>query len=224
MLTEKSRELLKQARGAGWVLEPDAKAILRDAGLTVPAFFCAPDVESAAAAARDIGYPVAAKVVSPNIVHKTEAGGVAVGLADDEALRRVFGRFSAMDGFSGMLVEEMVSGVEVIVGAKNDDQFGPVILLGIGGTGVEIYQDVAIRMAPIGPRDVASMVGQLAGRKILEGFRGAPPVNMEELTRTLLAFSALAMAAADRIASIDLNPVMCTKDACIVADARIMLA
>ncbi len=224
VLTPKMRELFDRFRPAGWVMEPQAKEILRDAGLAVPAFACADSAAAAAAAASKIGYPVAAKVVSPRIVHKSDVGGVAVGLEDESALREAFGRFSAMDGFAGMLVEQMVSGLEMIIGAKIDHQFGPVVLLGIGGTGVEIYQDVAIRMAPLTAQDAASMMEQLTGRKLLEGFRGTAPVDRTALAKTLVVFSELAMGAADWIESIDLNPVMCTADACIVADARIMLA
>jgi acyl-CoA synthetase (NDP forming) len=224
MLKEKMQEVFDRAKDAGWVLEPEAKSLFRAAGLAVPAFASVGSADDAVAAAEKIGYPVAGKVVSAEIVHKSDAGGVAVGLKNEAAVRDAFERFSAMDGFSAMLVENMVAGVEVIVGAKIDEQFGPVILLGIGGTGVEIYEDVAIRMAPLTPRDVSSMVRQLAGRKLLEGFRGAPPINMDALNQTLVVFSELVMDAADRIESIDLNPVMCTPEACVIADARIMLS
>jgi succinyl-CoA synthetase beta subunit len=218
------RELLDRSRTAGWVMEPQAKALLRDAGLTVPAFACADTADAAAAVAAKIGYPVAAKVVSAKIVHKSDVGGVALDLKDESALREAFGRFSTMDGFSGMLVEQMVTGVEMIIGAKVDHQFGPVVLLGIGGTGVEIYQDVAIRMAPLTDQDAASMMKTLVGRRLLEGFRGGAPIDRMALAKTLVVFSELAMAAADWIESIDLNPVMCTAEACVIADARMMLA
>ena len=223
VLTEKMKDLFDRFKSAGWITEPQAKEFLKSAGLTVPVFACVESADAAVSAAADIGYPVAAKVVSPQILHKSDVGGVAVGLTDEAAIRDAFHRFAGMEGFSAMLVEQMVSGVEVIIGAKNDDQFGPVVLLGIGGTGVEIYQDVVIRMAPLNGDDVSSMVEQLAGRRILEGFRGSAPVSRTALTDTLVVFSELAMDAADWIESIDLNPVMCTPEACIIADARIML-
>jgi hypothetical protein len=122
-----------------------------------------------------------------------------------------------------MLIEPMVSGIELIVGAKNDHQFGPVLLLGAGGTGVEIYRDVALRMAPIGEKDVHSMLACLKARKLLEGYRGAAPVSRGALVKLMLAFSDLAMALEEEFESIDLNPVMCSADGCVVADARIML-
>lgn len=223
MLKNEIREVLAAARKIGWVLEPDAKGLLAAAGLSVPAYRLCADREDALRWARDIGYPVAAKVVSPQAMHKSDVGGVAVGIDGDQALAGVFTKMSRIKGFRGILVEEMVSGVELIVGAKIDYQFGPIILLGIGGTGVEIYQDTAIRMAPLAQRDVSSMVASLKARALLEGYRGSAGVDMGALTRSILAFSDLVMALGDEFESIDLNPVMCSPEACLVADARIVL-
>jgi hypothetical protein len=122
-----------------------------------------------------------------------------------------------------MLVEEMVSGIELIAGAKVDYQFGPVILLGMGGTAVEIYKDTALRMAPLKEVDVESMLKGLKAHELLNGYRGAQPVNLKELVRTLMAFSRLVMDLEGYFESIDLNPVMCSSTSCVVADARIML-
>jgi hypothetical protein len=150
-------------------------------------------------------------------------GGVVVAIEDAESLREAYNRFSAFDEFMGVHVEEMAKGVELIIGAKIDVQFGPVVLLGIGGTGVEIYQDTAIGMAPLTEDNVHSMAASLKGKKLLEGYRGEPAVNMDQLVKTMMSFSNLVMDMADQIESIDLNPVMCTPEACIVADARIVL-
>ena len=125
---------------------------------------------------------------------------------------------------TGRTLEEMLAGVELIVGAKIDYQFGPIILLGIGGTEAEIYRDVSLRMAPISERDVVSMVKGLKAHEILEGYRGSDPVNRDELTRTLMSFSRMVMELADQIDSIDLNPLMCSSERCVVADARIIPA
>jgi hypothetical protein len=148
---------------------------------------------------------------------------VALGIEDDQELQEVVSRFSKMEAYAGVHLEKMASGVELIVGAKIDDQFGPVILMGIGGTGVEIYQDVTIRMAPLVQPDVTSMLHSLRGRKLLEGYRGGEKINPAKLTQTLLSFSKLVVAMQDEVESIDLNPVLCSQDACIVADARIIL-
>ena len=223
MLTADMRTIIENGRQAGWVLEPEAKRLLSMAGLTVPRYEVAATASDAVAAALRIGCPVAAKVVSAQILHKSEAGGVFLGIADASRLTGIFERFSVLDGFAGLLVEEMLPGSELIIGAKVDFQFGPVILLGIGGTGVEIYQDTSIRMAPIAAKDVPAMLAGLKGVKLLQGYRGAEPINVSILTRLMLAFSDLVMDLENDMASIDLNPVKCSGSRCVVADARIML-
>jgi acetate---CoA ligase (ADP-forming) subunit beta len=223
MLSAVTQKILSDSKPRGWVLEPAAKQIMREAGLVVPEFRFAATTQAAAQSARELGYPLVAKVVSPVVLHKTEVKGVAVGIDSDQALQDVFSRFSRIDGFVGVHLEKMASGLELIVGAKIDDQFGPVILMGMGGTGVEIYQDVAIRMAPLSQADVKSMILSLKGRKLLDGYRGGEVVNRVNLTQTLLDFSKLVMDIQDLIESIDLNPVLCSADACVVADARIIL-
>jgi acyl-CoA synthetase (NDP forming) len=207
-----------------WVLEPEAKTLLEQAGLPVPRRRWATSEGEALNAAEKIGFPVVAKVVSPKVVHKSDVGGVATGILNPDDLVDVFDRMAAVEDFRGILVEETVFGLELIVGAKNDFQFGPVILMGMGGTGVEIYQDVSIRMAPLTPADVAAMACGLKARPLLEGYRGAAPVNGQALNNLLLKFSELVMALGDAVDSIDLNPVMCGPKQCYVADARIMLA
>jgi acyl-CoA synthetase (NDP forming) len=223
MLTQAMRKIIVDARQAGWILEPDAKRLLALAGLTLPDFVLAANAEEAVGAANRIGYPVVAKVVSAEIVHKSEVGGVVVGIEDDDRLLHTFETLSELEGFAGLLVEEMLAGSELIIGAKNDFQFGPVILLGIGGTGVEIYQDTVIRMAPIGETDVQEMLAGLKGAKLLTGYRGAEPIHIPSLTQLMSEFSALVMDLENDMESIDLNPVKCANKKCVVADARIML-
>ena len=224
MLSQEMLKILASSRKAGWVVEPDAKTLLSLAGMTVPRFKTAREVEDAVRWAREIGYPVVAKAVSPRIVHKSEHGAVVVGIRGDEDIRSAFERLRQLPDFDRLLVEEMVPGIELIVGAKMDYQFGPVILLGMGGTGVEIYKDATLRMAPLKERDVASMIKGLKAHALLEGYRGAEPVNLPALTRLLLSFSELAMDLQEEVESIDLNPVKCSAQKCIIADARIMLA
>jgi hypothetical protein len=129
-----------------------------------------------------------------------------------------------MDGFDGIIVDEAIRGIELIVGAAVDAQFGPVILVGVGGVGVELYRDAAIRMAPLEPKDIESMVNGLTARRLFEGFRGAEPVDIAVFSELVVNFSHLAMELESRVESIDLNPVMCTSRRCVIADARIMLA
>jgi hypothetical protein len=224
MLKTRIKTVMDASRTQGWVSEPDAKGLLAEVGLTVPRFTTVTDPGRIRSAATDIGFPLAAKVVSTRILHKSDIGGVKTGITGLEELATVFDNFRRLDGFEAMLIEEMVSGVELIIGAKIDEQFGPVVMLGMGGTGVEIYQDISLRMAPVGSDDVAAMIKCLKGGRLLSGYRGGVVVNRNELTRTLICFSEFVMAAAEMIESIDLNPVMCSAERCVVADARIILA
>lgn len=223
MLKKEIMDIISSWRTIGWVLEPEAKRLLSLAGMDTPRFIWARKEEEAIRFAEEIGYPVVAKVISPKVLHKSERDGVVVDINGDEKLIETFTRFNQIDGFAGMLVEEMVLGIELIVGAKIDYQFGPVILLGIGGTGVEIYHDVTLRMAPLGQRDVESMIKCLKAHRILEGYRGSKPINLGELNRLLATFSDLVTHLEKFIESIDLNPVICSPTKCVVADARIML-
>lgn len=204
-------------------MEPEAKRLLDLAHIPVPEFRWVKTESGALQAARQIGFPVAAKVVSPEILHKSDAGGVVLAIESEARLSEVFRRFSAMKGFSGILVEEMVLGTEVILGAKMDYQFGPVLLAGMGGTGVELYGDTALRMAPVSETDAASMIDSLKGAALLKGHRGSPPVDLAGLIRLIVDFSGLVMDLSDGIESIDLNPVKCSRKGCVVADARILL-
>jgi succinyl-CoA synthetase beta subunit len=223
MLTEKMKNILSSARERGWVLEPEAKLLFSMAGLDVPRFEWAHDPEEAARFAQSIGYPVVAKIISPEVIHKSDVRGVEMGIQDAMALRKAFSRLSKMEGCSGVLVEEMVPGIELIIGAKIDYQFGPVILLGMGGSAVEIYRDVSLRMAPLESRDVESMARCLKAHRLLEGYRGRDPVALGELGKFLKKFSDIVMDLEKVIESIDLNPVMCSSRRCVAADARIML-
>jgi acetate---CoA ligase (ADP-forming) subunit beta len=223
VLAAESLKLIEDARKDGWVLEPNALRLLSAAGVPVPRFAWAETAAEAQTAADRIGYPVAAKVVSAQILHKSEVGGVRPGIADATELSRAWDHFSRLPGFAGVLVAEMLAGHELIVGAKLDFQFGPVILMGIGGTAVEVYQDTVTRMAPLTARDVPAMLACLRGRRLLTGHRGSEAVDVGKLTELVLAFSALVMDFGERFESIDLNPVFCSSQRCVVADARILL-
>ncbi|MDH4265837.1 MAG: acetate--CoA ligase family protein [Deltaproteobacteria bacterium] len=223
MLTAAMEKILTDARETGWVMEPEAKRFFSLGGLDTPRFFWAKKEEEALQVAMEIGYPVVAKVVSPRTPHKSEVKGVRLGVQDSQELTTAFQEFSRIEGFAGMLVEEMHSGVELIVGAKIDFQFGPVILLGMGGTSVEIYKDVAMRMAPLKAKDVVSMVQSLQGRPLLEGYRGQEPIGMDKLSQLLISFSQIVMEIQPVMETIDLNPVFCTFSRALVADARIFL-
>jgi len=215
--------IIDSSQKHGWVFEPQAKEILRLADLPVPEFSVVKTIEECEPAADLLGYPLAAKVVSAEIIHKTELKGVVVNIDNLALLKQVFAGFAKLPGFLGVLLEGMSSGVELIVGSKVDHQFGPVVLLGIGGTGVEIYRDSVICMAPLTADDVAQMIEGLKGRRLLEGYRGATPADLDSLIDTLIKFSLLSMELGNRFESMDINPLFCSHHGCFVADARIML-
>lgn len=223
MLTPVMEEILTTYKSRGWVLEPEAKRLISLAELPVPRYLWAKTVAEAGRFAGEIGFPVVAKIVSAEIVHKSDQGGVAVGIADFGQLTDAFDRFSRFPGFAGVLVEEMLTGLELIIGAKIDFQFGPIILLGMGGTRAEIYRDVALRMAPLNEACIGTMIKTLRAHQLLEGYRGEAPINLEALSRLMMLFSQLVMDMEEKIESIDLNPVLCSSERCVVADARIML-
>lgn len=204
-------------------MEPQAKELFSIAGMDVPRFLWTKNLEEATDFARMIGYPVVVKVVSPKIMHKSEAGGVVVGVKDDTAMASAFQKLSCIDGFEGTIVEEMLTGVELIVGATIDSQFGPVILLGMGGVTAEIYHDITIRMAPISGQDARSMIDSLKTNKLLFGYRGSEAANIDEISKLLMTFSRVVLEIQNEIESIDLNPVICSGARCFVADARIIL-
>ncbi len=215
--------MLESSRQRGWVLEPDAKVLFKDQGFDIPEHILTDSVDQAFGFLEKTEGPVAAKAVSSEILHKTEHKAVVTGISTREHLAAEVTRLLTLTGCKKVLVEQMVSGVEVIIGAKNDRQFGPVVLFGPGGTAVEIYNDTAVRMAPLKTDDVVSMVDALKAAALIKGYRGGKGVNMVSLTRTLVAFSHMVVELGGRIDSIDLNPVICTEDKCIIADARIVL-
>ncbi|PKN69208.1 MAG: acetyl-CoA synthetase [Deltaproteobacteria bacterium HGW-Deltaproteobacteria-12] len=223
MLNKEIKIILEKSKQWGWVLEPDAKRILSLCGFQTPKYAVAKKPAEAVAAARKIGYPVVVKIVSPEIVHKSDVKGVIVGIKDDERLVTALEKFRKLPGFAGMLIDEMTAGVELIIGAKNDVQFGPMILLGFGGVGVEIYKDVSLRMAPLNKDHVESMMKELKAYPLLTGYRGSKPVNIAAVQNTLIRFSKLMMDIRVYFESVDLNPVMCDEKSCTIVDARIIL-
>jgi hypothetical protein len=223
MLEKSAKNIIEKSKPLGWVLEPDAKALMQSHGFDIPLNILTNSFEKADQFMKDAGCPVVAKAVSKKILHKTEYSAVATGLSSSQQLEKEMIRLKKLDGCESILVEHMIEGIELIVGAKNDFQFGPVIVFGLGGTSVEIYNDTAIRMAPLAKNDVVSMVDSLKAKAVLTGYRGKHGVNFKALTRLIVDFSLLIMQLQDDLESMDLNPVICTKDQCFIADARIIL-
>ncbi len=210
--------------------EVAAKAVLGAAGLPVVPTRLARTADEAAAQAQTFGFPVAAKVVSPQILHKSDSGGVRLGLADDgevraafEALRQVAVRLPGAE-FQGVAVQPMARpGVELMIGAHRDPQFGPVVLFGLGGVFVEVLHDVALRVAPLSRLDAETMLDEIRGRALLDGARGQPAVDRAAIADALVRLGDF-MVTNPRVGSVDLNPVLGYQDGVLAIDARVVLS
>lgn len=212
------------------ITEELSKSILKTYGVKVPPFALVTSAEEAVKQAKKIGFPLVMKVVSPQILHKTDVGGVKVGLDNVNDVKKTFkdmyGRLSKKKGVEvkGILLEKMVpKGVELIVGIQNDPQFGPVIMVGLGGIMTEIMKDVAFRMLPISPSDAKSMLNELKGSKLLKGFRGSESIDTNMVAKMLVQIGKLGVENADYINSIDFNPVVVYPKSHFVVDAKIIL-
>lgn len=217
------QEIIDKNRPWGWIIEPEAKAIMEHLGFNVPKGLVTDSFDDAVNFLEQAPGKVVLKAVSPKIIHKTEYKAVVTDIANNDDLILEMKRLMTLEGCDRVLVEYMIKGIEIIVGSKDDFHFGHVVLLGVGGSGVEIYSDTAISMAPVSAEDVEEMVDSLIGSKIFTGFRGKQGVNMKKLIDLVTGFSNFIMSFDKEIETIDLNPVICTDDACIIADARIML-
>ena len=187
------------------------------------------DAEAAAGIAARIGYPVVLKVVSRDVVHKTEAGGVVVGVSDETALRSGPGHARERRGthcpgarIDGVLVARQVfGGRELIVGAVRDATFGPTVMVGLGGVQAEVLADVAFRVAPLRRADGLEMLTELHAARLLEAFRGEPPVDRDAVADVVVRLGDLLVAHTE-IVEIDLNPVIASARGCVALDARIL--
>src|SRR3989304_7552464 len=180
------------------ITEEISKSVLKKYGVKVTGYALVNSTKEATKAARKIGYPLVMKVVSPQILHKTDVGGVKVGLQNEKEVKRAFNdmykRLSKKKGvqLKGILLEKMVpKGVELIVGLQNDPQFGPVIMVGLGGVLTEIFKDVSFRMLPISLSDAKSMLNELKGSEILKGFRGSKPIDINMIAKALVGIGKL---------------------------------
>ena len=212
------------------ITEEVAKSILKNYGIKVPGYALVNSADQAAKAAKKLGFPLVMKVVSPQILHKTDVGGVKVGLDNVNDVKKTFNdmykRLSKKKGvqLKGILLEKMVpKGTELIVGLQNDPQFGPVIMVGIGGVLTEVFRDVAFRMLPITTSDAKSMLDELKGSKMLKGFRGSEPIDINMLSKALVQIGKLGVDNASHFDSIDFNPIVVYPKSYAVVDAKIIL-
>jgi acyl-CoA synthetase (NDP forming) len=209
--------------------EAEAKALLASAGVPVAAEKLAQTPQEAVAVATGIGYPVVLKIASPDILHKTEIGGVRLNLANADAVYLAFAEVMARARkekpaakLDGCLIAPMISGgAETILGVVHDAAFGPVVMFGLGGIFAEVLKDVTFRIAPFGLDEARTMIREVKGFPLLDGARGKPKLDQEALARALCALSVYAAANAGRFRSIDVNPFIVRENGAVAVDALI---
>ena len=219
-----------KAEGRTVLTEIESKQVLEEAGVPTAAARLAKTAEEAVSAAKETGYPVVLKVVSPHVTHKSDVGGVRLGLDSPEAVTEAFAEIVAAvkehepgARIEGVAVQKMARpGIEVIIGMSKDPQFGPVLMFGLGGILVEVLKDVAFRIVPLEPRDARQMIREIKGFPVLQGFRGQAPADLEALEKLILKVSAF-VEAHPAIEELDLNPVLAYADGAIAVDARIVV-
>ncbi len=225
--------VLGAARAEGRTLlnEVESKQILRDAGIPATAASLATTAAEARQQAEAMGFPVVLKVVSADIAHKSDVGGVKLNLAGGAAVAAAFDEImanckQAQPGarIAGVSVQQMAKqGTEVIVGMTTDPQFGPVMMFGLGGIMVEVLKDVSFRIVPLTEKDAVQMIGDIKGKPILDGVRGQPAADIAALSKTIVKVSELVQQHPE-IRELDLNPVFAYPDGALAVDARIVVS
>jgi acyl-CoA synthetase (NDP forming) len=210
--------------------EVESKELLKKAGIPVVEATLARSKKEAVSISKEVGFPVVLKISSPDVIHKSDSGGVRLGLANATqvgkayseivaSIRKAFPR-AVIDGVS---VQKMAPpGVEVIVGMSKDAQFGPVLMFGLGGILVEVLKDVSFRIVPVSQRDAAEMIREIKGYPVLEGYRGQKPASISALERLIVKVSQF-VEKNPQIKELDLNPVFAYHDKAVAVDARVVL-
>jgi len=226
------REIVAKAKEEGRkvLLEHEAKELIASYGIPVTKIHLARSEDEAVEAAGEIGFPVVLKIVSPNVIHKSDVGGVKVNLKTEEEVRNAYRDILESvkanvpnARITGILVQEFApQGLELIIGLIRDPQFGPTVMFGLGGIFVEVYRDVSFRVAPLSEYDADSMMREIKAYKLLTGFRGMEPVDLEALKDALIKVGQIGLDI-EEIAEMDLNPVIAYPKGIKVVDARIIL-
>lgn len=220
-----------QARAGGRLLpEPEAYALLVGYGIEVPPWRYVRAREDAAAAAREVGFPAAVKVVSPDVVHKSDVGGVRLGIRSEEEAVRACAEVETSvrqrcgASVSGWLVTRQITGaVELVAGMVRDQVFGPVLMFGSGGVLVELLRDVSFRALPLTERDAREMIAETRAQILLRGVRGRPPADEGAVVRVLMGLSRL-VAEHPGVEEVDLNPVLAGPGGAFAVDARVIVS
>ncbi len=226
------RQVIDRARSEGRsvLTEIEAKELLKQAGISVVDTRLATSKEEALSISQQLGLPVVLKIASPDVVHKSDAGGVKldlgtvkqVGEAYDDILKAIKKQYPEAK-IQGVSVQKMARpGVEVIIGMSKDAQFGPVIMFGLGGILVEVLKDVSFRIVPLERRDAREMIREIKGYPLLEGYRGQEPVDVANLEELILQVSSF-VEQHPEVAELDLNPIFAYRDGAVAVDARVIL-
>jgi len=232
-LSVKIQEIIDKARSENrtFLLEPESKQIMKILGITTTDFQVATNISEAKMMARKIGFPVVMKIVSPEVIHKTDAGGVKLNLNSDREVEAAFDEITrnarnyfAKADIRGVLIEKMVNpSTEIIIGVTRDPTFGPAIMFGLGGIFVELLKDVSFRITPITKTDAKEMINEIKALPMLQGFRGGPNVDLKNIIDVLLIISKFTIDYMDDILEIDLNPIFAYDDHLLTVDARVIL-
>lgn len=221
----RARELIAQAVAAGrHFLEPEANELCAAFGLPLPAWRLLRTPAEAGAALAELGSPLVFKVVSPELVHKSDAGGVVLDIADAAAARAAFGRLAELGGSRGRGVLACVQappGLELVAGMVRDPEFGPALMFGLGGTAVELWGDVAFAPLPVDAAKARATILRTRAGRLLQGYRG-PALDLEAVVAVLTRLAELAEAC-PQVSEVDLNPVRVYPQGALVLDARILL-
>jgi len=199
---EKAWELLKQAR------------------FPIASFMFVRKETDVPLALKKVGIPAVMKVSGPNIIHKSDIGGIRKDISTEEQAKLAFTELMRIKGAEKVQFQRQLSGLELIVGAKSDSQFGTIVSVGLGGIYVELLKDVTFRIAPIGTDDALAMLKELKGRDILAGARGQAAIKLEAVTEVLVKLGKFAIA--EKVREMDINPLFCSSEGCWAADVRIM--
>jgi len=226
---QKIQNIVESSKGNPKVItEESSKEILGEYGIRVPKYALVTSSDEAAQKSKEIGFPLVAKIVSPDILHKTDVDGVKVGLSSEDEVKKAFDdmfyRLKEKFDVKGVLLEKMVpKGVELIIGLQNDFQFGPSIMVGLGGIYTELFKDVSFRVLPVTKGDALKMLESLRGKDILKGFRGSKSIDLDMLSEAIVNIGTLGVDMAGKYESIDFNPVVVYPDSYYVVDAKIIL-
>lgn len=229
METDRMEKIVKEVMSLGRasLVEPEAKEILRLSSVPVPRFVLAKDMVEAIEASDKVGYPLVLKLVSPDLTHKSEVGGVALGIKNRAELEQKWSEMilTVADEIptaliEGFLVEEMVpKGVEVIVGAIRDPQFGPVVMFGMGGVAVELMKDVSYRLAPVTREEAFEMMGEVKGFPMLTGFRGGTVKDLGSIAEVIMKVAGI-IEKVDGLKELEINPLVVHERGAVAVDAR----